>query len=386
MTGGKAPRVCLLIGQLGLGGTERQLTLLAAGLRARGLPVSVLTLFDGGPHEAELRAAGVPVRRLGFHRRAAGPLRMTRGNAAAFGRLVRLLRRGRPDVLHAFLPHGHAVAAPAARLARVPVLVAGRRGLADGRRGRPLVRAAEAAATLLTDHVSANSAAVARDALREPAIRPGMVGVIPNGLAADAFRPAVPAEVDTALPVVLCVANLIAYKGHRHLLDAMAVLRARGTPCTLLLAGDGPERDALRAQAARLAVDVRLLGARRDVPALLARADAVVLASLEEGMSNALMEAMAAGRPVVATAVGGTAELLGGGPEPRGVLVPPGDPRALADGIARVLADPGAAARMAARARRWCRAHLGVETMVDRHVELYTRLLERARGRRRCAG
>lgn len=385
MTDAKAPRVCLLIGQLGLGGTEKQLTLLAAGLRARGLRVSVLAMFDGGPYEGVLRAAGVPVLRLGFRRRAAGWWRMPYGNAVAFRRLVRLLRRGRPDVLHAFLFHGYTTAAPAARLAGVPVVVAARRSLGRFKRGRSLAQAAEAVATLLTDHVAANSAAVARDAAREPGTRRGMISVIPNGLTADAFARVPAARIDTPLPVVLCVANLIGYKGHRHLLDAMAVLRDRGTPGTLLLAGDGPERAALRDQAARLAVDVRLLGARRDVPALLARADVVALASVEEGMSNAVMEAMAAGRPIVATAVGGTPELLGGDGR-RGILVPPGDPRALADGIGRVLGDPAAAARMAARARRWSRAHLSADAMVERHVELYTRLLADARGRRRCAG
>ena len=468
----KAPRVCLMIGQLGLGGTEKQVALLAAGLRERGLRVSVLAMFDGGPYEGELRAAGVPVVRLGFRRRAEG-WRMAGGNLVAFARLVEALRRGRPDVLHAFLFHAYVTAAPAARLSGVPVLVAARRGLGGFKRGRPLAWAAGAVANRLTDHIAANSAAVARDARREPGARPGMISVIPNGLTADAFADVPPAEVDTALPVVLCVANLIAYKGHRHLIDAAALLKARGTPCTLLLAGDGPERAALATQAARLGVDVRLLGPRRDIPALLARADAVVLPSLEEGMSNALLEAMAAARPIVATAVGGTPELLvdspasasmpdsasaslpgsgampgGGGigagwrergvlvsasaslpgsgampgeggigagwgergvlvsasaslPGPgatpggagigagwgeRGVLVPAGDAAALADGLGRVLGDPEAAGLMGRRAREWCRARLGAEAMVERHLELYVRLLERTRRRRTCAG
>ncbi|GAB3898656.1 hypothetical protein GCM10027612_57240 [Microbispora bryophytorum subsp. camponoti] len=105
---------------------------------------------------------------------------------------------------------------------------------------------------------------------------------------------------------------------------------------------------------------------------LLAAADVVVLASLAEGMSNSIMEAMAAGRPVVATDVGGGAELLEG----RGILVPPEDPVALSDGILRVLDDPDLAAGLGAAARAWARKNLGLDVMVDDHLALYRRLLD----------
>jgi glycosyltransferase involved in cell wall biosynthesis len=121
-----------------------------------------------------------------------------------------------------------------------------------------------------------------------------------------------------------------------------------------------------------LGVDARFLGHRSDIGALLARADICVLPSLTEGMSNAVMEAMAAGKPIVATDVGGTGELLRG----RGVLVPPADAGALADGVARLLAEPELAARLGGEARRWSRQHLGVDGMVEQHVSLYGRLLE----------
>ncbi|MET8338513.1 glycosyltransferase [Streptosporangium canum] len=107
------------------------------------------------------------------------------------------------------------------------------------------------------------------------------------------------------------------------------------------------------------------------------RASAVVLASLYEGMSNAVMEAMAAGKPIVATAVGGTRELLSG----RGLLVPPADPPALADALERVLRDPHLSASLGIAARAWALDNLGVDSMIDRHLVLYRRLLEE-----RCAG
>ncbi|GAA4639097.1 glycosyltransferase [Actinoallomurus vinaceus] len=374
--GASAPldRVCLLIGQLGLGGTEKQVALLAEGLRARGVDTSVLVMFEGGPHEDTLRTADVPVVHLGFQRRSAG-WRMPSDNAAAFLRLVGRLRRTRPDVLHAFLFHSHVTAAAAARPAGVPVLVAGRRSLGDFKRGRPLVSALDAVATRMTDHLIANARAVADDALRDRGVTAEKLTIVRNGLPGSAFEPMPPAPLATRLPVVLCVANLISYKGHRYLLEATARLRTRGVHCTLALAGDGPERAALQRQATRLGIDARFLGTRTDIGRLLARCDVVALASLQEGMSNAVMEAMAAGRPVVATEVGGTGELLRG----RGVLVPPADPQALADGIERVLGNPAFAAELGLKARAWSEAHLSDDVMVDEHVRIYRELLGRGR-------
>jgi glycosyltransferase involved in cell wall biosynthesis len=365
-------RVSLLIGQLGVGGTEKQLTLLARGLTARGVDTTVLVMFEGGPREDALRAADVPVIHLGFHRRSAG-WRMPPANVAAFARLVAHLRRARPDVLHAFLFHSYVAAAPAARLARVPILVAGRRGLADGKAGRPMLRAVERVATHLTDLLVANAQAVADDARRAEKVRRDKVVVVRNGLPDSAFASCPPADLRSTRPVLLCVASLRTYKGHRYLLDAVARLKARGLPCTLALAGDGPERSTLEDQAVRLGIDVRFLGIRADVDRLLARADVAVLPSLEEGMSNAVMEAMAAGRPIVATDVGGTRELLQG----RGVLVPPAEPEALADGIEQVLTDPGWATRLGRLARAWSREHLLADAMIDRHIRIYRELLER---------
>jgi glycosyltransferase involved in cell wall biosynthesis len=364
-------RVCLLIGQLGTGGTEKQLTLLARGLRSRGVDTTVLVMFEGGPHEDALHAAGIPVVHLGFARRSAG-WRMPLVNVAAFLRLVAHLRCARPDVLHAFLFYSYVTAAPAARLARVPVLVAGRRSLADGKVGRHMLLAVERAATRVTDLLVANARAVAEDTRHTERVRRDKLVVVYNGLPDSAFAPVPPASLVTQLPVLVCIANLRTYKGHRYLLEAVAQLRTRGLPCTLALAGDGPERLALEHQAARLDIDVRFLGIRTDIERLLARADVVVLPSLEEGMSNAVMEAMAAERPIVATNVGGTGELL----RDRGVLVPPGESEALADGIERVLTDPALARRLGRQARAWSREHLLADAMVDRHVFIYRELLE----------
>lgn len=367
-------RVLLLIGQLGLGGTEKQVFLLAVGLIRSGVAVDVVTLHSGGPYRDELDLAGVPVHNAGF--KGLSTLKSLPHNLLAAARLVRLLRRLRPDVLHAFLYHGYVIGAPIARVARVPVVVAGRRSLSDFKQDSRWIYALEHVTTRLTRHVVANAAAVAEDARTVEGIAPRKLSVIYNGLPEAAFLPTTTAQIVTDLPVVFCAAGLNAHKGHRFLVEAVALLATRGTPCTLVLAGEGPERDALLRQAADCGVDLRLLGRRRNIKALMDRASAVVLASLHEGMSNAIMEAMAAGRPIVATAVGGTRELLSG----RGLLVPPAAPRELADALERVLHDPSLAASLGAAARAWALDNLSVDFMVGQHLALYRRLLEE-----RCA-
>ncbi|WP_433435252.1 glycosyltransferase [Nonomuraea sp. CA-141351] len=362
-------RVTLLIGQLGRGGAERQIVLLAQGLHARGIEVHVLLMSKGGPHEMILRDAGIKVRRLGFARRASGApdlLRCLRG----FARLILYLRNIRPEVLHAYLFECRLLGALAARLAGVPVMVAGWRNAGEPRRRSVL--ALERVAGRMTDHVVANAVAVAEEARAVLKVPARELSVIYNGLRPCAFDEVEPQGVDTGLPVVLCVASLSSQKGHRFLLEAASLLQRRGRPCTFVLIGEGPERRRLNGLARELGVDARFLGERPDVQAFLARADVMVLPSLWEGMSNAVMEAMAMGRPIVATAVGGTPELL----EDRGLLVPARDAEALADGIARVLDDPDFAAALGRAACAWARKNLDADAMVDQHIQLYRRLVD----------
>ncbi|MEO3857322.1 glycosyltransferase [Acrocarpospora sp. B8E8] len=362
-------RVCLLIDQLGRGGAEKQVVVLAEGLRDQGVDVCVLVLFEGGPRERELHAAGIRVIRLGLRRLSGAPWAAA-GNAWAVGRLVRLLRRESPDVLHSFLTRGYLIGVPAGRLAGVPLVVSARRDLAPAR--GPLLATAVRAANRMTDAVVTNAHAVASWTAQGESVKMGKLAVIYNGLPNSAFEAVPPMPLAADGPVLACVANLRPVKAHGDLLMA-----ARGTDWTLALAGEGPERPALERDAARFGVDVRFLGSIADVRPLLARADAVVLPSLGEGLSNAIMEAMAAGRPVIATAVGGTPELLGGLPR-RGLLVPPSAPDALARAITEVLAGrhPG----LGENARTWARTTFSTERMVTEHIRLYGEHLERRAG------
>jgi colanic acid/amylovoran biosynthesis glycosyltransferase len=187
------------------------------------------------------------------------------------------------------------------------------------------------------------------------------VRVVRCGVDPSAFGPG-PRDAAPGRPfVVACVASLEPYKGHRHLLDAVARVRVAGTDLRLELVGDGELRTALEGQAARLGLfpgAVRFHGAlpRPEVAALLRRADAAVLASVvtatgkREGIPVALMEAMASELPVVATRISGIPELVEDGAS--GLLVPPEDPAALAGALQRLAADPALRARLGAAGRR----------------------------------
>ncbi|MDP4511945.1 glycosyltransferase [Nonomuraea turcica] len=370
--------VAFLIGQLGRGGAEAQISMLAQGLHRRGIEVHMFLVSAGGPHEATLRAAGIEIHHLGFARLPSGVPDLVRC-LKGFVRLIAFLRRIRADVLHAYLFEGRVLGPPAARLARVPLMVAGRRCAGEPEQRHRWVVALERAMIRMTDHVVANAIAVAEEARMIVKIPPQKLSVIYNGLQVSAFDQAEPEFIDTDLPVVVCVARLSPQKGHRFLLDAASRLQRRGRPCTFLFVGEGQEHHRLRELANELEVDVRFLGDRSDVNALLASADVAVLPSLWEGLSNAIMEAMAAGLPIVATAVGGTPELLDG----RGLLVPASDGEALADGIARVLDNPELAASMSCAAHAWARKNLDADLMIDQHLDLYGRLASIRKAKRR---
>lgn len=376
-------RVLYLIGTLDVGGAERQLVELASHIDRRFDP-AVCCLFAGGPLTTVLEQAGVRVLSARI-RSVRGPQRLARLNALwrlpldAF-RTWRLIRRYRPAVLHAVLFHSYVIGAFIGRLAGVPVIVAGRRSLAHFKRDRPVLRRIEAVANRLTDAIVANSEAVRQDTIASEGLTADRVSVIYNGLEPDRYVVAPSPALRVALgigdgPVVIVVANLISYKGHPYFLRAWVRIRERFPEAVALLCGDGPARQALEAEAAALdvAASVRFLGSRQDVPDLLAIADVLVHPSLEEGFCNALIEAMAAGRPVVATDVGGNAEAVV--PGETGWIVPARDADAMAEATIAVLVQPDRGRAMGAAGRRRAVASFDRRHMIAQYEALYDRLL-----------
>ena len=372
-------RVLYVIGTLDIGGSEMQLVQLVTRLDRRRFEVVVCALTSGGPYLEMLKAAGIPVEIIGYE--GLRIFRYPRRVIAQLVRLVTFMRRVRPDIVHGFLFWAYVIGALAARAARAPIVIASRRSLGRFKANQPHYLAVERIANRVTDLVIANSEAVKEDAVRQEKLPAQKVIVIYNGIDPDRFKLLPDHGLRRSLglercdPVVGVVANFIRYKVHEFFLDAWASVVKKCPAGMALFLGDGPERSDIqsRVNAMGLGPSVRFLGIRNDVPALLAIMDLVVQPSLQEGFCNAILEAMAAGKPVVATAVGGNPEAVVHGET--GLLVPPGDGRALAEAMVWILEHPAEAARFSAAARRRVAEHFDSMTMVRQYEAVYTALV-----------
>jgi glycosyltransferase involved in cell wall biosynthesis len=346
----------------------------ARAFTARGgeLRVCCLKSIGGNPFEAELRAAGVPVTNLG-----ARNLR----DVSAFRRLLRLLREERIDLVHAHLAYASIWGALACRILGLPcvatlhVVPSGApRHSREGIREALLVRALDRWAA----RVIAVSRAVREAWIERGGIEPGKIVVVGNGVEAGAFaglgeREAVRRElgIEPGAPLAVTVSVLREGKGIEVLLDALPAVLADHPAARFLVAGDGPLKAILAARAARLGVGEKVIwaGFRRDVPALLAAGDLFVLPSLWDAYPTVLLEAMAAGLPVVSTRAGGIPEIVD---DPRtGRLVPPGDAETLADAISGLLASPAEREALGRAARAEAVARFSVEGWVERLEGVY---------------
>jgi glycosyltransferase involved in cell wall biosynthesis len=221
--------------------------------------------------------------------------------------------------------------------------------------------------------IVANSRAAAERLLfeRVPAHE---VAIVANGLDFDRVQPR---QSRPTLRKVIVVANLRPEKGHDVLMDAAVDVLRRFPDAEFEIVGGGPELEALlsRADARRMSHAFTFLGHRDDVPARLAQADLFVLPSRSEAFPNAVLEAMAAGLPIVASGVGGILELIDNGRT--GFLVPPGEPQPLADRICRLMANPSLAARLGDAARDEVRARYSFDRMVAAFEFIYLTELTR---------
>jgi len=271
-----------------------------------------------------------------------------------------------------------------ARLARVPVVVSSRRSLGFYKADNPLLLAAERLATRFTDLVLPNSMAVLEDVRAQEKVPYNRLRVVWNAveppkprLARETTRAASNVPLAAACGVV--VANLIAYKGHAYLIEALPSVRSACGDVHLLLVGDGPERARLE----RLARDrkvsnlVHFCGATNDVGSYIHAADFGLLPSLQEGLSNALLEMMAAGLPVIATAVGGNVDVVRN--DVNGVLVPPADAEQLAQSLVRIVQQPDLRYRLGMEARADVERRFSYEALVTNMSAIYRDLYDRRR-------
>jgi len=371
-----------LIGALDVGGTERQLVDLAARLdRARFDPV-IYCLSAFGPLAEEARRHGIDVQSAGL--RGLRPWKHPARLARRVLKMFQDLRALEPDILHAFLFHAYTTGAFLSPFVRARAFVSSRRSLGHFKANRPAALIVERLANQFADIIVANSEAVRQDAISQERLPPERVIVIHNGVDVARF-PASPTDgvrqqIDAApgATVVAMVANFIAYKGHHSFLSAWRSVLAAHPNAVAVLVGDGPLREQIEKLGEQLDVaeSLRFLGNRSDVPQLLSGVDLVVHPSEQEGFCNAILEAMAAGRAVIATRVGGNVEAVVDGET--GLLVPPNDPDALAAAIQLMLARPDLRTEFGRAGRRRVSSSLGIERMTGAYELLYRDLVARA--------
>jgi glycosyltransferase involved in cell wall biosynthesis len=365
--------VLFVITDLQVGGSERQLASLASALVQTGMKAVVYSFVDG-PVRATLQQNGIEV-----------VLAPGRGNAVtkynvpvtALHLFWFMLRR-RPRIVHFFLPTAYLVGAPMAVLAAVPCRVMSRRSLNTYQRNA-LARGVERCWHYLMHAVLGNSQVVV-DQLKAEGIAPSRLGLIYNGIDDSIFSGAgMRADARAALglapdTLVMCiVANLIPYKGHRDLLDALAVAAPHLPPHwhMLMVGRDDGIGAALHQQAQQLGLcdNISFLGVRHDIPALLSASDIGILCSHQEGFANAILEGMAAGLPMVVTQVGGNTEAVIDGET--GLVVPPRDGKTLAAAIVRLASDASLRACFGAAGRERVAAQFSVRRFIDGHFALY---------------
>lgn len=360
-------------GDLWAGAEAQVFTLLEFLRRDPALDVHAVVLNDRELAH-RLRAAGVPVTVIDETRLAA---------LAILGRLVRTLRRLRPDVVHTHRYKENILGGLAAAAAGQPATVCTVHGLTERYTG--FARLKMSLYTALDRAVIRGRretvVAVSADMARRLAMRVGPeVCLIPNGIRlAGLGRPDRPRWPDGAPGGVVLgtAARLVPVKGLDGLLEAVRLVSDAVPDVRLLVLGDGPLRAALESRAAALGLGRRVwfAGHQADVPCWLAAMDVFVLPSLAEGLPMSLLEAMAAGRPVVASRVGGVPEVVRDGLEGR--LVPPGDVRALAGACLAFVRDSAARAACGASARRRVSEAYTIEMTGPRYVDLYRRLTAR---------
>jgi L-malate glycosyltransferase len=297
--------------------------------------------------------------------------------------LSRHLRHHQVQVAHAFDFYANLTLIPAARFARVPVVIGSHRQLGDLM--TPAQFRVQAAAFRWCDAVACNSQAAA-DRLLATGLSPDKIAVIGNALPAEAFA-AAPAALPKRPGVVrvAMVARMNArYKNHSGFLRIAAQIHQRMPDVEFVLVGDGPLRQQLQNEASSLGLGASaiFLGDRQDMPAVLASIDLAVLTSDSESLSNVILEAMAAGLPVVAFDVGGNSELLS---HQRGVLIPAGNETGFADAVEKLLADSALREQLGRNALQFAKETFGLDRVRQRYVELYVSLLQKKRPRNSAA-
>lgn len=393
------PNVLLLIEHLEVGGAERMVVDLAVTLHSRSLPVTVCLYRSKGLLASELEQAGVDLFLIPkklvdipliISNRPLKGIILFLESIIFVARLALLLRRRHVDVIHTHMFSAGLWGRLAARLARptgrLPVIVTEHtlRSNGESRKHQLLNR------MLMpwTDAIVAVSQDVANHVEHAWNLPPGQVIVIPNAVDLAPFEEVAKRRRDTTVQLthpftIAFVGRLVPIKRLDLLFDAIALSRVNIPSLRCLIIGDGPERARLQNLTRRLGLTsdsgqsdtVQFLGLRRDLAVLFEQVDALINSSDREGLPMSVLEAFAAALPVVATNVGGTAEVVITGRT--GVLIPPGDVKALASAIQFLASSPSEAQTMGRAGQELVRQSYSLENVANRWIMLYQRLCGR---------
>ena len=372
--------ILYVIGSLDLGGTEHHLAQLAPALKRRGWTPVIYCLSRRGVLAKPLQMQGVEVIGPPFdYAERTAPIKAL-GLLASCIKLLGILLRRRPTIAHFFLPMAYVIAAPLAILARVPIRAMSRRSLNIYQNKHPIFFRLE---LLLHKHVHAllgNSKAVVAELASETGNSP-RIGLIYNGVDLSEFGKALGGDGGASRSgnedlTLVIVANLIPYKGHVDLFNALAIA-ARELPRNwkLLCVGrDDGLGSRLKELAHQLELDahIQLLGQRQDISVLLRSSDIGLICSHEEGFSNAILEGMATGLPMIVTNVGGNAEAVVHGQT--GLVVPARDPAVLGQAILTLAKDADLRWRMGQKGRQRVHDLFTFDRCIENYDKFYRAL------------
>ncbi|MBD3306533.1 glycosyltransferase [candidate division KSB3 bacterium] len=377
-------KIVYVLGTLEVGGTERQVVETAIRLNREVFEPKLYCLSGGGELQHIVEQAGLDVTIFPDVRpEAVHGVSAVRRYVRKLLALYRYVRRERPDIVHCYLYTPSMYGGIASRLAGKAVLLTNRRCLGHFKDSLPHYQFLENIVNRFTQKILVNSEALKQDVLRRERVDPAKICVVYNGVDLARYTPdpahqpsqkrdwGIPAHV----PVVGTLANLIPYKGYENFFRAAGeICRASPEVRFVCIGEDRGIQAQLLALSRTLRIQDQVLftGQVQDVVPLLNMLDIQVSASHEEGFSNAILEGMAMGKPLVATAVGGTPEAVVH--EVTGFLVPPRDPEAMAQAIRSLLQQPQMALQWGANGRKRVEECFSMEKMIDKLEKLYLTL------------
>lgn len=384
-------KIVYLIGTLNIGGSQQQIIETAARLNRELFEPKLYCLFGGGSLRSAINQYGIDVTVFGsnHHEQQTADQFLFRRSRQFFS-LYRYLQQQQPDILHCYMYKPCIYGGFAAKLAGNSLLITSRRCLGYFKETKPYYQSLENIVNRFTDGVLVNSEAIKQDVLQRERISPQKIHVVYNGVDITRYKPLDGTTrtfsrrkkrelgIPEIAPVVGMIANLFPYKGYQEFILAASEVHYRYPEVTFLCVGKDCGIQQQLEQLVReheLQKHVIFTGEVQNISEILHCLDIQVSASHEEGFSNAILEGMASGNPIVATSVGGTPEAVLH--NTTGLLVPPKDPSALAQAIILLLDNPELALSLGLKGRKRIEKHFSMESMIHTLETWYLKLCER---------